>query len=109
MIEATDKNLDAIIASHPLLVIDCWAPWCQPCLYFTPLLEDLSREYIDKVAFAKINVGDNKAIIKRFHLRGVPTLLIFKKGKLVEHIVGVLPRRKLEPMLMKLMEDGKKE
>jgi len=108
MIEATDKNFDKIIASHSLIVVDCWAPWCQPCLYFTPLLEDLSREYINKVAFAKINVGENKAVIKRFQLLGVPTLLIFKKGKLVEHVVGVVPKRKLKPILMKLMEDGKK-
>jgi len=111
MLDLTEKDINSLITSMPLVVINCWAPWCQFCVYYTPLLEDIARNHIEKIAFAKINLEANGEFAKRFKIIGIPTLLVFKNGKLVETIVGVTPTRKLEPMLLKWIEEkenGKK-
>lgn len=112
MLEATDKNIGQIISNHSLVVIDCWAPWCQPCLYFSPILEDLAKDHIDKIVFAKANIEKYPKITTKFQILGIPTILIFKNGRLVNRMLGVIPRRKLEPLILKHLEDdegGKEE
>lgn len=108
MREVNEKQLKKIVRKHRLVIVDCWAPWCRFCVYFDPILEDISRKY-KGMFFAKLDLGENKEVAKTFKIMGIPTLLIFKEGKLVEKLTGVLPRRKLEPMLVKWLEDGKKE
>lgn len=109
MIELTDKEINKLIKSNFIVVIDCWAPWCTPCLYYSPIIEDLSLKYfnIKKIVFAKINLEANRETAKQFQIMAVPTLLIFKNGKLVEKVVGIVPTRKLEPIIMEYIEEKK--
>jgi thioredoxin 1 len=87
--ELTDANFDKFVKDNKIAVIDCWAPWCGPCVRMTPIMEQLSTELQGKAGVAKLNVDKNQAISVRFGIRAIPTLLIFKDGVLVETLVGL--------------------
>jgi thioredoxin 1 len=95
-IKLTDDNFDSFIKKYPLIVVDCWADWCMPCKILGPIIDKLAKKYKDKIVFGKLDVNTNKKIPTKFGIRGIPTLLIFKKGKHVDTIVGVLPKESLE-------------
>ncbi len=80
----------AVNAPGPVLV-DFWAPWCGPCRMVAPSVERLAREYAGRAVVAKLNVDENPATSQRFRVQGIPTLLIFKEGKVVDQIVGAQP------------------
>ncbi len=84
----TDENFETEIASG-VTMVDFWAPWCAPCLMQGPTIERLSETYAGKAKIGKINVDENRSVPERFGIRGIPTLLVFKDGKLVEQFVGV--------------------
>jgi len=92
----TSSNFDAAIKKYPLIVIDCWAEWCAPCLMVHPIIENLAKKYKGKIAFAKLNIDQNKEIAERFSIMSIPTLLIFKDEKNVDLIIGAMPRDVLE-------------
>lgn len=81
---------DAVNGPRPVLV-DFWAPWCGPCRMVAPSVERLAREYAGRAVVAKLNVDENPATSQRFRVQGIPTLLIFKEGKVVDQIVGAQP------------------
>ncbi len=101
VLELTEGNFDEVITSYPLLVVDCWAPWCAPCRMVAPVIEELAKDYQGKITFAKLNVDDNQSVAMRFQIMSIPTLLIFKNGVLVDQKVGAMPRPMLEPELIK--------
>jgi len=98
-IEVTDAIFKEIIGKHPLVVVDCWAPWCGPCQMVAPVIQELARDYAGKILFGKLNVDENREVSMQYQIMGIPTLLVFKNGKLVERIVGAMPRRMLEPKI----------
>ncbi|RLF47883.1 MAG: thioredoxin [Thermoplasmata archaeon] len=100
-ITVTDDNFDSIVGKYPLVVVDCWAPWCMPCRMIAPVIEELARDYAGKVVFAKLNTDENPEITMKYRIMSIPTLLIFKHGKLVDLAVGAMPRRMLEPIIKK--------
>lgn len=87
--ELNNATFDNFVKDNKIAVIDCWAPWCGPCVRMTPIMEQLSTELAGKVGVAKLNVDKNQAISVRFGIRAIPTLLIFKDGVLVETLVGL--------------------
>jgi thioredoxin 1 len=95
-IEVTDATFKEIIANYPLVVVDCWAPWCGPCHMVAPIIEELARDYAGKVLFGKLNVDENQATATQYQIMSIPTLLVFNHGKLVDRIIGALPRQTLE-------------
>jgi len=101
VLELTEGNFDEVITSYPLLVVDCWAPWCAPCRMVAPVIEELAKDYRGKITFAKLNVDDNQSVAMRFQIMSIPTLLIFKNGVLVDQKLGAMPRPMLEPELTK--------
>ena len=103
-IEVTDENFDSTILEYPLIVVDCWAAWCMPCRIMGPIIEELAEKYKGKIIFGKLDVSNNRATPAKFGIRGIPTLLIFNKGELVDRIIGVAPKESLELKLNQYLE-----
>jgi thioredoxin 1 len=95
-VEMTAVTFKEMIQNHPLVVVDCWAPWCGPCRMVAPIIEELSRDYAGKILFGKLNVDDNREVSMQYDIMSIPTLLVFKNGKLVDTIIGAMPRQTLE-------------
>jgi thioredoxin 1 len=92
----TTSNFDEATKKYPFLVIDCWAEWCAPCLIVHPIIENLSKKYKGEIAFAKLNIDENKEIAQRFGIMSIPTLLVFKNGQNIDSIIGAMPQNVLE-------------
>lgn len=97
----SDMSLDTILTEHQFLVLDCWAIWCGPCSMMAPIIDDLARTYKGKIVFGKLNVDKNPKTAIRFNVMSIPTLLLFKGGKLVDRIIGAVPRNDIEAILGK--------
>ena len=98
-VEMTDALFGEMVQNNSLVVVDCWAPWCGPCHMVAPVIEELARDYAGKILFGKLNVDKNQEVSMRYQIMGIPTLLVFKNGKLVDRIVGAIPRQMLEPKI----------
>lgn len=98
-IEMTDSDFDEIVKKGGLVVVDCWAAWCAPCLMISPIIEELAKEYAGRILFGKLNVDGNRKVALEYQLMSIPTILVFKNGKLVDRIIGAMPRRLLEPKI----------
>ncbi|HXM48500.1 MAG TPA: thioredoxin [Pyrinomonadaceae bacterium] len=85
-------------ASVPVLV-DCWAPWCGPCRMIAPVLDQLAAESGGRYKIVKLNVDENQGISAQFQIRSIPTMLIFKRGKVVDQIVGAVPKQTIAARL----------
>jgi len=96
VITATDTSFDSLIssASQPI-VVDFWAPWCQPCLRVSPVLEALAEERPDGLTVAKVNVDDEPALAGRFGIQSIPTLIRFDGGKETRRVIGAYPKAQI--------------
>ena len=103
-VDLTDATFIEAVQNHPLVVVDCWAPWCHPCLYVSPIIEEMARDHAGKIFFGKLNVDNNRKVAMKYGIMSIPTLLVFKNGKLVDQIMGARPREKLEPMITRYIE-----
>ena len=96
-ITVDDSNFDQTVlqAETPVLV-DFWAPWCRPCLMVAPILDELAEEYSGRISVARMDVDQNPKTASRYSIMAIPTMLLFKKGKLISNIVGYKPKRELK-------------
>lgn len=83
------------------ILVDFWAAWCGPCKIVAPVLEQLADEMRDQAHVAKVNVDDNGNLVNRFGIRSIPTLLVFKNGKVVDQLVGAAPMAQIRRMVEK--------
>lgn len=96
----TDADFDQSVKDGVVLV-DFWAEWCAPCRAIAPIVEDLAKKYAGKVTFAKLDTDENPEVPQRYMVMGIPTLLFFKDGKLVDQVVGAMPRAPFEERVKK--------
>lgn len=96
LITISDSSFDAdVLQSETPVLVDFWAPWCGPCKMIAPLLDEIAESYAGKITIAKLNVDDNPETPAKYAVRGIPTLMIFKAGKLEATKVGALTKTQL--------------
>ena len=98
-----EAELDALLAAEPLLVVDCTATWCGPCKLVAPLMDELAEDYADRAKVFKLDVDVNKPIARRFEVKSIPAVMIFKQGELVEKVVGAKPYAEYTTALEKFL------
>jgi thioredoxin 1 len=92
-LSATDANFESdVLKSNQLSVVDFWAEWCAPCRLLGPTIEAIADEYQGKLKVFKMNVDENPNTPTRFHIRGIPTVILFKNGQVVDQLVGNHPK-----------------
>jgi thioredoxin 1 len=96
-IEVSDASFEKeVLESKIPVLVDFWAPWCRPCLMAAPVLEELAKEYANKITFAKLDVDQNAQTAAKYNIMAIPNLIIFKEGKPVSQIVGYKPKEELK-------------
>lgn len=91
----SNKNFKTVIRKNNLVLVDFWAPWCAPCKMIAPTLNDIAEAEDPKVTIGKVNVDQNQQLAQKYKIRNIPTLLIFKDGKVEKRITGVKPKKTL--------------
>ena len=106
ILEIDDSIFDAeVLKSDKPVLIDFWAPWCGPCMAISPLVEQLAGEFGDKIKFVKCNVDDNPISPGKYGIRSIPTLMFFKDGNVVEQIIGIVAKSRLEEVINKILQE----
>jgi thioredoxin 1 len=103
-VEVTDGSFEAVVARATVpVLLDCWADWCAPCHALAPVVDAIARAYGGRVVVGKLDVDANPRTAARFDVRSIPTLLVFKDGRLADRLVGTQPQAAIEARLEPLI------
>lgn len=102
VIELNSNNFDDFVKKG-IVFVDFFAEWCMPCVMMAPIVEEISENFIDKIKFGKVNVGDNEQLARKFNIGSIPNFIVFKEGKPVEQFVGAMDAEELENRLKKFL------
>lgn len=95
----TDLTFDAEVRKSGAILVDFWAEWCGPCHRVAPVLEEIAKARVGRMRLGKLNIDDNPRTPARFQIASIPTMLLFQNGKLVDRIVGAIPKPEIETVL----------
>jgi thioredoxin len=98
-VNATDATFEVEARSSVAVLVDLWAPWCGPCRVVGPIVEQLAGEYAGRLKVVKVNVDDNPGLARQFRAMSIPTLVVLKEGRVVDRIVGAMPKPDLKMRL----------
>jgi thioredoxin 1 len=104
LLHVSDKTFTTEVLNSDLpVLVDFWATWCGPCRSISPLVEELAKQFTGRVKVAKLNVDENPGTPSQYGVRGIPTLILFKGGKIVDQIVGAVPKARLVALVEKAL------
>jgi thioredoxin 2 len=95
VVDADQATFEIETTAAPTVVIDLWAPWCGPCRFVSPILEELSRDYRGRIKVIKVNVDDNPSTAQRYEAFSIPTIMVLRDGQALDRIVGAMPKEQL--------------
>ncbi len=99
--EVSDTTFESeVLKSNVPVLVDFWATWCGPCKMIAPVVEEIANEYAGKVKVVKLDVDSNPETSMKFSIRSIPTIMIFKGGKVVEQLIGAMPKKNLMDKLL---------
>ena len=103
-IHVTDEAFEKVVMQSPLpVIVDFWAPWCGPCKMIAPIVDKLAKDFTGKLLVAKINTDENRALVDKYNIAGIPTMFFIIGGKIVHRETGVLSERKLHTIIEQLL------
>src|SRR5947208_15666809 len=97
--EITDQDFEQLVNGAQPVFVDFWAPWCGPCRIVGPIVEELAPSYEGRAVITKMNVDDNPEVAQKYGVTSIPTLMMFKGGKLVDRVVGAMPKGELQKFI----------
>jgi thioredoxin 2 len=104
-VDVTDDSFAReVLTVEESVLVDCWAPWCGPCKTLGPIIDELATDYANGVKVTKLNVDENPVTASQYGIRSIPTMLLFRDGKLVERLVGALPKEEIEKHLLAIIK-----
>ncbi len=104
--ELTDENFFSSIKSRSLMVTDFWASWCPPCRMMAPVIKELSQQYAGKISFAKVDVDKSPVVSQQFGIMSIPTFIITDHGKVLDVLVGAMPKDDFEKEITKYLDQN---
>jgi thioredoxin 1 len=102
-VDLTKENFESTVSGNDFVIVDFWAPWCGPCQSFAPVYSEISEQYPD-IVFAKVNTEEEMELAGHFHIRSIPTLMIFREQVIIYGEAGALPRQAFQELITRARE-----
>ncbi len=107
VVDADESNFEVETRAQPTVVIDLWAPWCGPCRFVSPILDELAHQYAGRLKVVKVNVDENQGLARRYEAMSIPTIVVLRDGAVVNRIVGAAPKEQLEAQIAPYLKPPK--